>query len=41
MNYTRVIYRQTVVEILGIILAWLLIGLMVVVSTALFWASQR
>jgi len=29
------------VEILGIIVAWLLIGLLVTGSAALFWVSQR
>jgi len=40
-NYTRVIYRLPTVETLGIIIAWLLIGLMVTASAALFWVSQR
>ena len=40
-NCTRVIYRPPTVETLGIIIAWLLIGLMVTGSAALFWVSQR
>jgi hypothetical protein len=40
-NLTRVIYRLPTVETLGIIVAWLLIGLMVTASAALFWVSQR
>jgi len=40
-NCTRVIYRRSTVETLGIIVAWLLIGLMMTGSAALFWVSQR
>jgi hypothetical protein len=40
-NCTLVIYRPPTVETLGIIVAWLLIGLMVTGSAALFWVSQR
>jgi hypothetical protein len=40
-NCTRVIYRLATVDTLGIIIAWLLIGLMVTASAALFWVSQR
>ena len=40
-NCTRVIYRPPTVETVGIIVAWLLIGLMVAGSAALFWVSQR
>jgi hypothetical protein len=40
-NCTRVIYRPATVETVGIIIAWLLIGLMVTGSAALFWVSQR
>lgn len=40
-NCTSVIYRLPTVETLGIIIAWLLIGLMVTASAALFWVSQR
>jgi hypothetical protein len=36
-----VIYRPATVETVGIIIAWLLIGLMVTGSAALFWVSQR
>ncbi len=41
VNCTHVIYRSSTVETLGIIIAWLLIGLMVMGSAALFWVSQR
>ena len=41
INCTRVIYCSSTVETLGIIVAWLLIGLMVMGSAALFWVSQR
>ena len=41
MNCTRVIYRPSTVDTLGIIVAWLLIGLMITGSAALFWVSQR
>ena len=40
-NCTHVIYRPFTVETLGIIVAWLLIGLMMTGSAALFWVSQR
>jgi len=40
-NCTLVIYRPPTVETLGIIVAWLLIGLMATGSAALFWVSQR
>lgn len=40
-NCTRVIYRLATVETVGIIVAWLLIGLMATGSAALFWVSQR
>lgn len=40
-NCTLVIYRPSTVETVGIIVAWLLIGLMVTGSAALFWVSQR
>ena len=40
-NCTRVIYRPPTVETVGIIIAWLLIGLMATGSAALFWVSQR
>jgi hypothetical protein len=40
-NCTRVIYRLPTVETVGIIIAWLLIGLMATGSAALFWVSQR
>ena len=40
-NCTRVIYRPPTVETVGIIVAWLLIGLMATGSAALFWVSQR
>lgn len=40
-NCTLVIYRLPTVETVGIIIAWLLIGLMATGSAALFWVSQR
>jgi len=36
-----VIYRLPTVEAIGIIVAWLLIGLMMTGSAAIFWVSQR